>query len=83
MKKLRLKALSLGAREILNREQLKAVTGGCFTDTDCGSGGSCDTNSNQCTGGPSGGSCLPGQSQCGICGCKSAADCAALGASCM
>jgi len=47
MKKLRLKALSLGAREILNREQLKAISGGCTTDQDCGallpvcSGGSC------------------------------------------
>jgi hypothetical protein len=28
MKKLRLKALSLGAKEILNREQLRSVTGG-------------------------------------------------------
>ncbi|MFD2872293.1 hypothetical protein ACFS5N_07440 [Mucilaginibacter ximonensis] len=37
MKKLRLKALSLGAREILSREQLKAVTGGsdCNSALDC------------------------------------------------
>jgi hypothetical protein len=36
MKKLRLKALSLGAREILSREQLKAITGGCSSSQDCG-----------------------------------------------
>jgi hypothetical protein len=37
MKKLRLKALSLGATEILTREQLKAITGGsCTSVQDCG-----------------------------------------------
>ena len=35
MKKLRLKVLSLGAREILSREQLKMVTGGCTSHGDC------------------------------------------------
>ncbi|MFD2873312.1 hypothetical protein ACFS5N_12580 [Mucilaginibacter ximonensis] len=40
MKKLRLKALSLGAKEILSREQLKAVFGGAAGS---GSGsGDCD-----------------------------------------
>lgn len=38
MKKLRLKALSLGAKEILSREQLKAVFGGYLAGS--GSGGS-------------------------------------------
>lgn len=36
MKKLRLKALKLGAREILSREQLKSITGGaCLDNTGC------------------------------------------------
>jgi hypothetical protein len=41
MKKLQLKALSLGATEILGREQLKSILGGCSTDSDCSSGGHC------------------------------------------
>jgi hypothetical protein len=58
MKKLKLKALSLGAREILSREQLRSINGGCTTATDCGVGQLCDQN-NQCENdpnGPSGGS---------------------------
>ncbi len=35
MKKLRLKALSLGAREILSREQLRSITGGCSGPDEC------------------------------------------------
>jgi hypothetical protein len=41
MKKLRLRALSLGAREILSREQLKSITGGCTDSSNC-NGGWCD-----------------------------------------
>jgi hypothetical protein len=57
MKKLRLKALSLGAREILSREQLRTITGGqCSTDNDCPSGSVC-TSLNECSSDPySGGS---------------------------
>lgn len=47
MKKLRLKALSLGAREILSREQLKSITGGCIVDTDC-PGGYCNAIDSTC-----------------------------------
>ena len=54
MKKLRLKALSLGAREILSREQLKAITGGCTSDSQCGSG-ICNSSS-VCVGGSGPGS---------------------------
>jgi hypothetical protein len=53
MKKLRLKVLSLGAREILSREQLRSITGGaCQNDGDCEGGAYC--SSGQCWGGPSG-----------------------------
>lgn len=44
MKKLQLKALELGAREVLTRTQLKNVMGGsggaqpCFEDWNCSSG---------------------------------------------
>jgi hypothetical protein len=38
MKKLQLKALNLGATEILSREQLKSIMGGCSTDSECSSG---------------------------------------------
>ncbi len=52
MKKLRLKALSLGAREILNRDQLRRITGGsCSTDYDCGAGSVCNSL-NECTADP-------------------------------
>lgn len=45
MKKLRLKALSLGAREILSREQLKRVIGGgCQNANDCPLDYFCDLN---------------------------------------
>lgn len=71
MKKLQLKALELGAREVLTRAQLKNFLGGscslvgdngapCNSDADC-NGGSCYAGS--CHGGGSGGcgSCAPGQ----------------------
>lgn len=41
MKKLKLKALDLGALEILSRDQLKSITGGCSTNSDCGTGSYC------------------------------------------
>lgn len=45
MKALKLKALALGAREILSREQMKDVSGGggfrCMTDSDCVPGTQC------------------------------------------
>ncbi len=63
MKKLRLKALSLGAREILSREQLRSITGGCTQDSDCTGGNICNS-SNQCTGDNGGGS-DPGSSGSG------------------
>jgi hypothetical protein len=43
MKKLRLKALSLGATEILSREQLKSITGGCTSALNCDFGQYCDS----------------------------------------
>lgn len=92
MKKLRLKALELGATEILSREQLKNILGGggtsCSTNGDCNNGesccyGSCMTQS-QCTqqgsiGSGSGGSgvvCPTGTVTCGGCGCVSPSTCA-------
>jgi hypothetical protein len=45
MKKLQLKALSLGAREILSREQLRSINGGCSNDDDCSAGGYCQNGS--------------------------------------
>ncbi len=51
MKKLRLKALSLGAREILSREQLRSVTGGCMTSYDCDGGRGFCNALNECEGG--------------------------------
>jgi hypothetical protein len=45
MKKLRLKALDLGAREILTREQLKKITGGsCTSALDCDMGQYCTSH---------------------------------------
>lgn len=43
MKKLKLKALELGAREVLTREQLKNVLGGFDDGSGSGSGTSCST----------------------------------------
>ena len=48
MKKLRLKALSLGAREILSRDQLKSVTGGCTTHEECTDGRYCNPATSEC-----------------------------------
>jgi hypothetical protein len=59
MKKLKLKALSLGAREILSREQLKSITGGCSMATDCAVGQTCNQN-NECEDDPNGPSGLSG-----------------------
>lgn len=44
MKKLQLKALDLGAREILSREQLKSINGGCSSDNDCAVTAYCDSS---------------------------------------
>ena len=90
MKKLRLKALSLGAKEILNREQLKAISGGCTTSQDCGallpvcSSGTCVAsgggNSSPTSGYASGDvPCIPGTAICGNCGCQTPGDCNNLG----
>ncbi len=82
MKKLRLKALSLGAREILSREQLKAVTGGCSADGDC-QGGWCDAGVCHAYGsgygdngsGSGSGSCREGFTYCNSsCGCQQSCD---------
>jgi hypothetical protein len=43
MKKIKLKALYLGAREILSREQLRNITGGACYETDCPVGYICNT----------------------------------------
>jgi hypothetical protein len=52
MKKLKLRALNLGAREILTREQLKSINGGCVQDSDCGTGSNVVCNSfKTCVGG--------------------------------
>ena len=57
MKKLRLKVLSLGAREILSREQLKMVTGGCTSHGDCTeSGARCENGACVLPGGGGSGS---------------------------
>lgn len=57
MKKLKLKALELGAKEVLTRKQLKNVLGGAGSGSGSGSGGgnyptcpptSCDTFLNKC-----------------------------------
>jgi hypothetical protein len=48
MKKLKLKALELGAKELLTREQLKMVLGGDFgsgSGSGSGSGTTCNCNS--------------------------------------
>jgi hypothetical protein len=85
MKKLRLKALSLGAREILNREQLKAVTGGCNDNNDCYHDQYCN-NYGECIDGGGGskygsgtGGCPEGTYNCycngGLIGCLSDFDC--------
>lgn len=61
MKKLKLKALALGATEILTREQLKSIMGGCFADSDCPSGQKCNSGATGGDGGcytPTGG--IPG-----------------------
>ncbi|MGF7078473.1 hypothetical protein [Mucilaginibacter sp. UYCu711] len=63
MKKLRLKALSLGAREILNRDQLRRITGGCSTDYDCGTGYTC-TSLNECASSGSGSGTGSGNAGC-------------------
>lgn len=47
MKKLKLKALSLGAREILSREQLRSITGGsCASADGCAINEYCDESDN-------------------------------------
>jgi hypothetical protein len=61
MKKLQLKALSLGAREILSREQLRSITGGCTSDSDCEAAVSCDSLGH-CTSGTDSGSSSTGSS---------------------
>jgi hypothetical protein len=63
MKKLKLKALGLGAKEILTREQLKYVLGGSGGSGTGGGGGN--------TGGGSGGTCCAhnidwGYKSCGL-----------------
>jgi hypothetical protein len=87
MKKLRLKALSLGAREILDREQLKRIVGGCSSDADC-TAGYCNTATGDCVSGGDGSDngsvsgCDTFTPPCGICGCQSPQACAELGAAC-
>lgn len=49
MKKLKLKALELGAREVLNREQLKHVLGGFDDGSGSGKTGSGNKCSTSCT----------------------------------
>jgi hypothetical protein len=44
MKKLQLTALKLGAKEILTREQLKRITGGCESALDCEMGQYCTSH---------------------------------------
>jgi hypothetical protein len=46
MKKLRLKALDLCAREILSREQMRSINGGCGTLADCDDDYYCGTDGN-------------------------------------
>jgi len=72
MKKLRLKALSLGAREILSREQLRAITGGdCNDNGDCGGYACIDGH---CAPGNGSNECPDGQLPCFsgpvYCGCR-------------
>ncbi|QJB30646.1 hypothetical protein HF324_04455 [Chitinophaga oryzae] len=57
MKALKLKALELGAREILSREQMKAVSGGagCQSDMECPPGLVCSDGI--CADGSGGGRC--------------------------
>jgi hypothetical protein len=77
MKKLRLKALSLGAREILSREQLRSITGGCDNNVPCPGGEWCDAGICRQYGGTGGASasggsgCPTGEVPCGNCGCQS------------
>jgi hypothetical protein len=66
MKKLKLKALELGAKEVLSRDQLKNVLGGSGSG---GSGGSGGNNLPSCTASCSGGTSVtcyghPGGSGC-------------------
>jgi hypothetical protein len=56
MKKLRLKALSLGAREILTREQLKSINGGCTSLSDCSLSQICNVSRGVCEDADPGGS---------------------------
>jgi hypothetical protein len=78
MKKLRLKALSLGATEILNRDQLRAIMGG---DCDGCTHGWCDAGicrDYDGGGGPSGSGpdgCAEGFVHCGNCGCQTDSFC--------
>jgi hypothetical protein len=51
MKKLRLKALNLGATEILSREQLRSINGGCTSDSDCTGDNVVCNSFNVCMGG--------------------------------
>lgn len=92
MKKLKLKALTLGATEILTREQLKTIMGGCSSSTDCGGGNWCDggtckpypgSGGNPGTGSGSGSGIGPGST----CGqdqywCSYTSGCVFLGYSC-
>lgn len=68
MKKLKLRAMEFGAKEVLTRDQLKMVTGGCSSSSECQSayGGSSHCNAfGVCEGGSAppggtGGNCPPG-----------------------
>nr|WP_295868395.1 hypothetical protein [uncultured Chitinophaga sp.] len=67
MKALKLKALALGAREILSREQMKNVSGGagqCQADMDCPPGLIC--SGGMCVDGDGGGGRCRDQRSCTI-----------------
>jgi len=69
MKKLKLKALELGAMEVLTRSQLKSIMGGdgCTSDADCPPSAYCsNSNGNVCV--DRGGSYIIGSGGSGVSG---------------
>jgi hypothetical protein len=82
MKKLRLRALSLGAKEILSREQLRAVIGGdCNDRGDCGGYECIDGHCAPPASGTGSNECPDGELPCFVphtaqyCGCLSQSQC--------